>query len=177
MERKKVLLLVLIVIFIILWGWQLIPKKKINKEIAEPLFEEKEIIAGIDLRKIEENFSEIKKKISGFENNKIEKIVISKNPLKPWIIKKEPEKIIKEEEKVKKEEEKEPEKPNFKILGIVYDNKKSYVVINDEVKGEGEMIGNFVIQKIYPDKIIVKDKDKNFFTLNFEFEKGEKNEK
>lgn len=171
MERKRVLLLVLIVIFVILWAWQLKPKKKINKQMIEPLVEEKEIIAGVDLRKIEENFSEIKKKMGEFENNKIEKIVISKNPLKPWIIKKEPEKIVKEEKK------KEPEKPDFKILGIVYDNKKSYVVINDEVKEEGETIGNFVLQKIYPDKIIVKDKDENFFILNFELEKGEKNEK
>ncbi|MCM8804800.1 MAG: hypothetical protein NC833_06065 [Candidatus Omnitrophica bacterium] len=174
MERKKILLLFLTLIFILSWGWQLILKKKRDKKMTEPLVEEKEIIWGIDLRKIEENFSEVKKKMDEFENNinfKRGKITISKNPLRPYLIKKQPEKIIKEEEK------KQPEKPNFKILGIVYDNKKPYVVINDEVKEEGEMIGNFVLQKIYPDKIVVKDKDENFFTLNFEFEKGEKNER
>lgn len=177
MGRKKIFLLFLVLIFIFLWGRQLIPRKKNYKKMTEPLIEEKETIAGINIRKVEENISEIKKKISEFENNITlnEKFIISKNPLKPWITKKEPEKITKEEfvSIIKSE----PQKPNFQISGIVYSDKKPYVIINNEVKEEGEKILDFIIQKIYPDKIILKDKDENFFTLDFNFEKGEKNER
>ncbi|MCM8807224.1 MAG: hypothetical protein NC926_04620 [Candidatus Omnitrophica bacterium] len=168
MERKKLTLLVLTIVLILLWAWQLKPKKK--KINIEPVIEEKEIIAGINLREIEENFSEIKKKIVEIENiNKanIGKITIQKNPLKPWILRK--ESLTKEE--------KEPEKPNFKISGIVQGSKKSYVIIDNEVKEEGETIGNFIIFKIYPEKVILKDMTGNFFTLNFEFEQGGNNEK
>lgn len=169
MERKKILLIFLIIIFILVWGWQLKPKKKkINKNILEETIVEKEIIGGIDLKKIEENYSEIKKKITEFENNinsKKEKVVISKNPLKAWIVKKE----------YKKEEEIEVKKqPDFKVSGIVYDKKRPYVIIDGEVKEEGDEISGFIIQKIYSEKIVLKDKYGNFFTLNFEYEKGGK---
>ncbi|MCM8767457.1 MAG: hypothetical protein NC921_01565 [Candidatus Omnitrophica bacterium] len=174
MEKKKITLIVLIIIFVFLWGWNLKPKKvkKYEETNQQNIIEEKEIIGGIDLRKIENNFSEIRKKIDELKVNKPEKINILKNPLKSWIVKKEVEKIIKKEEQIKEEQIK-IEKPDFKISGIVYDKEKPYVILNNEIKEEGNEIGNFIIQKIYPEKIILKDKNENFFTINFDFEKGE----
>ncbi|MFN4227962.1 MAG: hypothetical protein ACK4F0_07495 [Candidatus Ratteibacteria bacterium] len=172
MEKKKAVLVILTLILVILWGWQLKPKKtKISEKMNEQnIIEEKEIIGGIDLRQIENNFSEIRKKIDEFKLSKPEKIKILKNPLKSYIIKKEENgKIIKEPEKPIKVEQ-----PDFTISGIVYDEKKPYVILNDEIKQEGSKIGDFEILKIYPEKIILKDKNENFFTINFEFEKGEK---
>ncbi|MCM8785454.1 MAG: hypothetical protein NC827_01670 [Candidatus Omnitrophica bacterium] len=170
MEKKKITLAILILFFVFTWGWQLKPKRgKISKKIDDQnVIVEKETIGGIDLREIENNFSEIKKKIDEFKLSKLEKIKITKDPLKEWVIKKGPEIIVKEIEK------KEPIKPDFKISGIVYDKKNPYVIINNEIKEEGEKISNFIIQKIYPEKIILKDEMENFFILDFEFEKGEK---
>jgi hypothetical protein len=48
------------------------------------------------------------------------------------------------------------------------------VIINDEVKSEGEKVENFTIQKIYSDRIVVKDEFENYFVVKFDYEKGEK---
>ncbi len=170
MEKKKLVRLgFLILVLIIAWIFALKPKKIVVKNI-EKKETYNESFGDIDLRKIEENFESAKKKlneIEGIENLKIKKVYVLKDPLKVYL----PEK--KKEEKII-EEKKEPKKPDFYISGIVYDEKIPYVIINDEVKKEGEKIGDFIIQKIYNDRIIVKDNDKNIFVLNFNYEKGEK---
>ena len=170
MEKKKLVRLgFLILVLIIAWIFALKPKKIVVKNI-EKKETYNESFGDIDLRKIEENFESAKKKlneIEGIENLKIKKVYVLKDPLKVYL----PEK--KKEEKII-EEKKEPKKPDFYISGIVYDEKIPYVIINDEVKKEGEKIGDFIIQKIYNDRIIVKDNDENIFVLNFNYEKGEK---
>ncbi|MGC8976552.1 MAG: hypothetical protein ACP5OB_02900 [Candidatus Ratteibacteria bacterium] len=170
MEKKKLVRLgFLILVLIIAWIFALKPKKIVVKNI-EKKETYNESFGDIDLRKIEEDFESTKKKlneIEGIENLKIKKVYVLKDPLKVYL----PEK--KKEEKII-EEKKEPKKPDFYISGIVYDEKIPYVIINDEVKKEGEKIGDFIIQKIYNDRIIVKDNDKNIFVLNFNYEKGEK---
>jgi len=176
MEQKKVLrFIILIFVLIIAWSFALKPKKVTVKS-----YDKNKIIGEnsgeIDLRKIEENFETTKKKldeITKIEKPKINKIFVLKDPLKPWLPeKKKEEKIIKEE--VKEEKKIEPKQPDFYISGIVYDEKKPYVIINDEVKSEGERIGNFTIQKIYSDRIVVKDEFENYFVVKFDYEKGEK---
>jgi len=170
MEQKKIIrLIVLILVLIIAWSFALRPKKITVKNYEKNQIIE-ENLGEIDLRKIEENFETAKKKleeISKLEKSIINKTFVLKDPLKPWL----PEK---KEDKILKEEKVEPQKPNFYISGIVYDEKKPYVVINDEVKCEGEKIGNFIIQKINSDKIVVKDEFENYFVVKFEYEKGEK---
>jgi len=172
MEQKNVLrLIILIFVLIIAWSFALKPKKVTFKSY------DKNQSAGensgeIDLRKIEENFEVARKRldeISKIEKPKINKIFVLKDPLRPWLPeKKKEEKVVKEEKKV------EPKKPDFYISGIVYDEKKPYVIINDEVKSEGEKIENFTIQKIYSDRIVVKDEFENYFVVKFDYEKGEK---
>ncbi|HOM27676.1 MAG TPA: hypothetical protein PKV21_09280, partial [bacterium] len=141
MKNKNVLkLVILILILLIITGWQFKPKqKKMSKKENEGIFEEKEMIGGIDLRKIEENFKSIQNKIMQMENKdkielKYEKSKPLKNPLKSWLIKKESEKTVIpeiQEEKPISIIKSEPKKPDFKISGIVYDKKISYVIIND----------------------------------------------
>lgn len=173
MEQKKVLrLIVLVFILIMAWTWALKPKKiKVENVESKKEMPVEKSVGGIDLRNIEENFSKVKKSLKEIRetfSHKVEKIEIRKDPLKPWIVKKKEENIVKEEKKV------EPEKPDFFISGILYDRNKSFVIIGNEVKEEGENIGNFTIYKILPEKIIVKDKMGNFFEVFFTFEKGEK---
>jgi len=176
MEQKKILrLIILIFVLIIAWTFSLKPRKvKVKNYKKIQTIEEN--LAEVDLRKIEENFETAKKKlneISKIEKPEINKIFVLKDPLKPWLPeKKKEEKIIKEE--AKEEKKVEPQKPDFCISGIVYDEKKPYVIINDEVKGESERIGNFTIQKIYSDRIVVKDGFENYFVVKFDYEKGEK---
>jgi len=172
MEQKNVLrLIILIFVLIIAWSFALRPKKVTFKSYNKNQ-STGENSGEIDLRKIEENFETTKKKldeITKIEKPKINKIFVLKDPLRPWLPeKKKEEKIIKEEKKI------EPKKPDFYISGIVYDEKKPYVIINDEVKSEGEKIENFTIQKIYSDRIVVKDEFENYFVVKFDYEKGEK---
>jgi hypothetical protein len=172
MEQKKRILVLIILVFvlIVVWVSVLKPKKSIKNykkgQISEKSF------SDIDVKKIEENFEIIKRKfdeISEMEKLKLNKVFVLKDPLKAWL----PEKNI--EGKILKEEKKqEVQPPNFYISGIVYDEKKPYVIIDDEIKSEGEIIGNFIIQKIYEDRIVVKDEAENYFVLKFDYEKGEK---
>ncbi|MCX7917342.1 MAG: hypothetical protein N2589_04365 [bacterium] len=176
MEKQKIIFIVALIVFIISWGWQLRPKKLIEKKVRETEIEERGVIGGVDIRKIEENFYNIRKKVEEFETGsalKEKKITLLKNPLKSWIIKKEEKIIEKPKEEIVVKPKETFEKPNFKISGIVYDKEQPYVIINNEVKKQGEEIGDFIIEKILEEKIILRDNDGNFFTLIFAYEKGE----
>ncbi|HOL34339.1 MAG TPA: SPOR domain-containing protein [bacterium] len=52
--------------------------------------------------------------------------------------------------------------PDFKISGIVYDKEKPMVILDDEIKAENEIKSGYLVQKILPDRVILKYKDKQF---------------
>ncbi|MGB9642473.1 MAG: SPOR domain-containing protein [Candidatus Ratteibacteria bacterium] len=52
--------------------------------------------------------------------------------------------------------------PDFKISGIVYDKEKPMVILDDEIKAEKETKSGYTVEKILPDRVILKYKDKQF---------------
>lgn len=178
MERKKIIRVgILFLILIIAWVWALRPKKIVVKNTDEKkieVSEDIEIFGGIDLRKMEEKFLQSKNKLEEIEKTKDLKFQVSKilrNPLKPWLKKKVEEKQPVQETIIKQSP------PDFKVTGILYDNKKPLAVIDNEVKEEGERISKFIIKKIEPEGVIVEDEMGNSYKLKIEYEKGEKNER
>ena len=53
------------------------------------------------------------------------------------------------------------------LKGIIYSEGKSLAVINDEILGVGDTIGEYTVLEIGEKKVIIK-KDNEGFTLNLE---------
>ncbi len=52
--------------------------------------------------------------------------------------------------------------PEFDVSGIIFDSKAPTAIIGNEVKGEGEFIGEYQVYKIMEDKVLIKYKDEVF---------------
>jgi len=60
------------------------------------------------------------------------------------------------------------------LSGIVYDNKKPIVILNNKVVEEKEYVGEYQVYKIFPERVIVKYKNR-YFVIN-PFKKETKND-
>ncbi len=52
--------------------------------------------------------------------------------------------------------------PEFNVYGIIFDSKSSIAIIGDEVKKEGEYIGEYQVYKIMKDNVLIKRGDSIF---------------
>jgi len=79
--------------------------------------------------------------------------------------------ILKEE---KTEKEIIIKQPELNLSGIVYDNKKPIAILNNKVVEEKDYIGEYQIYKIFPEKIIIRYRNR-YFVIN-PFKKETKND-
>ncbi|MCD6221003.1 hypothetical protein J7K25_02450, partial [bacterium] len=94
------------------------------------------------------------------------------------------EKVKKKKEKIKKKKVIKKKKevfiePEFNLSGIVYDDKKPIVILNSKVVEEKKYLGEYQIYKIFPEKVIIKYKNRYFVISPYKKGKsyGGKNEK
>ncbi|MCM8820845.1 MAG: hypothetical protein NC932_02715 [Candidatus Omnitrophica bacterium] len=113
-------------------------------------------ISNIDVNRIESDIKKLKKKVEETENNTGSSGVrLKKDPFATLIIPEQRSPIVKEDEK-------EKVLPDIVLFGIVSDGNKSLAIIGDEVKREGEFIGECEIYKIREENVLIKYRDKIF---------------
>jgi len=175
--KKKILRSgIFIVLLSIIFFSGLKEKENVNAEEQKT----KEEKLDINLKQAEEHFTGIKKTTKNIEEmKKIPELKITKKdpftPIKRKIDIKNPDKIIKDEEENGSSTERNIEKEiKFVVSGIIYDEQKPIVIIDDNVKSEGEYIDDYQIYKISPDSVLLKDGN-NFYQIKINFEEKTKN--
>jgi len=141
---------------------------------------EKKEFEDFNIREVTENISKVKKTLDALNLNPSSlKINIERDPFIPLL-----EKVKKEKEKTKKKVITKKKKevfiePEFNLSGIIYDDKKPIVILNNKVVEEKTYIGEYQIYKIFPEKVIIKYKNRYFVISPYKKEKsyGGKNEK
>jgi len=119
--------------------------------------------AGIDLNQIESNIQKLRKNVAEVENRKgISDVRLKRDPFATL--------IIPQKQKIT-EEEKKKERPSLTLYGIVSDGNRALAIINNEVKGEGEMMGEFKILKIKDEYVLLKYGDEIFPLYLYEKQK------
>lgn len=118
---------------------------------------------NLDIRKIEENITKVKKKLEDINSTCTPiNLNLKRDPFLP-LLKKIGKKKNKGEKKNTKEEKKEIFiQPEFHLNGVIYDTKKPIAILNNKVVEEKEYVGEYQIYKIFPEKIIVRYRNKYF---------------
>ena len=102
-------------------------------------------VAGIDLNQIESNIQKLRKNVAEIENRKgASDVRLKRDPFATLIIP-EKKKIVEEKER-----------PSLTLYGIVSDGNRTLAIIDNEVKGEGESIGDCRIYKITGEAVLLK---------------------
>ncbi len=120
------------------------------------------LISGeLDVEKIEGNITALKKSlndISGLEARKTGYSRVRRDPFVPLIT----PRIVSVSDSEPVEEAKAQE---FIVSGILHGSKKSFAIINGEVKAEGDFIENCRIRRIIDDNVLLQC-DNTFFTVS-----------
>lgn len=110
----------------------------------------------VDINRIEKNIDKLKKSVQSINGTKNTPVFsLKKDPFIPPPISR--KKMVKEKEETKEEQQ---ERNELVLYGIVSDGKTSIALINDEVKKEGEFIGDIEIYKIKEDTVLLKQGDR-----------------
>jgi hypothetical protein len=112
----------------------------------------------LDITKVEENLNQLKKKLDIMPvAESIRNAGTKKDPFVSLIP---PQKIAAQEsESGAVHEEKTPE---FIVSGIIFNGESTIAIIDDEVKKEGEYIGEYEVYRIMEDKVLIKRGDSMF---------------
>ncbi|MBN1445315.1 MAG: hypothetical protein JW957_04320 [Candidatus Omnitrophica bacterium] len=108
----------------------------------------------LDITKVEENLHQLKKKLDVLPAAEIRRNAGPKKD--PFVSLIPPPSTVQETEGEPAHEEKTPE---LIVSGIIFDGKSPVAIIGDEVKGEGELVGEYEVYKVMEDKVIIKRGD------------------
>jgi hypothetical protein len=120
------------------------------------------VAEDISIESVEDKLNRLKKSMNSLQyDTKCSDVSIKRDPFVSLI----PDKKDGSNLKTTPKEEKIV-RPDFSISGIIFNGRSSLAIIGDEVKQEGESIGEFEVYRIEKDRVFVRD-GKNMFTLLF----------
>ncbi|MCM8776701.1 MAG: hypothetical protein NC905_00305 [Candidatus Omnitrophica bacterium] len=148
-NKLKVNMAFIVCFLLLIWTSFLLGSGPVNKSA-------KQKVSSIDVDKIESDIQKLRKKIEEIESNtESSGVRLKRDPFATLIITEKRSPIIREDEK-------ENALPDITLFGIVSDRNTSLAIIGDEVKREGEFIGEFEIYKIMEENVLIKYRDKIF---------------
>lgn len=117
-------------------------------------------VSRIDVDRIEQDVEKLRKSVAELENNTSSSGVrLKRDPFATMVVPPQITPIIAEE---KKEDRKKQILDDIILYGIVSDGTTSLAIIGDEVKREGEAIGDCEVYKIKEENILIKYGDDIF---------------
>jgi len=158
MAKKQLLISILLLCVIFLLGLSVI---SCSETITSR--KKKTTPQGLDVKKIENNLQKMKKSLADFPDGpRYQKTNLTRDPfISPVDEKKIHLKSILKTPTDQPVEETIIPTPNVHISGVICGN-ISMAIIDDEVKTEGEFLGEWQVYKIEQDCVLIKYKDKVF---------------